>query len=321
MTAHISPKPRYTPTPADAVSTRALSKEDLRDACAAVVRAREALKVFPDDAQLKRQHRAAVAYVVRHNQGLVFTQARRVARRCKSLEIEDLVQWGNIGLLRALDTFELERNICFGTYAAWWCRSFIQRSLVSEDTDVRVPAHTLDARKRLNRVTTQFTIREGRTPTVAELAKEMGYSKSDGTVKGVPGAKGRPVGDGIAKVEHLRTLDAILAPASMDAEVHGSKNNGLDAATLHDFAPSHAPSPEEIALGREHEALAIGLIAILPERQRAVLVSRYWDEQTLAETGQQMRPRRVTRERTRQIEQEALGRLREAVRAGQGSAE
>jgi len=303
MAAQVSP--RYTQTPADRISTAALSKDDQREACAEVIRLRGALKVFPDDAKLKRQYRKAVEYVVRHNQGIVFLQARRVHRRCKSLEVEDLIQAGNIGLLRALDTFDLERNICFGTYAAWWVRSFLTRTCISEDTDVRVPAHTVDARKKLNRLTTQFQLREGRIPSTAELATEMGFDKG----------RGSPV----AKVRRLLEIDMVTSPASMDAPMtthHGTA--GADT-TLHDFTPSHDPSPEEIALGREHEALALSLLAELPERQRAVLVARFWDEKTLAETGRTVLPRKVTRERTRQIEKKALGRLREVAGVGKGA--
>lgn len=311
MTACISPRPRYTTTPADFISTKALSQEDQREACRAVIDARRALEANPTSPTLRRAHRKAVEYVVRHNQGIIFLQARRVHRRCKSLEIEDLMQWGNVGLLRALETFDLERNICFGTYAQWWIRSFIQRSLVSEDTDVRVPAHTVDARKSLNRKTTQFAMREGREPSREELAHEMGFVGPKAR-----GGRGRPAREGVAKVDRLLEIDAVLSPASFDATVRRSKAMGGhdDEATLHDFAPSHDPSPEELALGREHEVLALGLLAELPDRERAVVIARFFDDKTLAETGHTVLPRRVTRERTRQIEQQALGRLREVVR-------
>lgn len=322
-----------------------LSPEDQKAAVAAVIRARESISAA-NDAKTKREARRvygkAVDFLVSRNQNLVRLYARRAARRCKHIDFDDLTQVGNIGLLTAIERFDPEhksettgQTVAFGTYASFWIMALVTREIAHADPLIRVPANVLDDRRTLNRHVAAWEAKEGRTPELAELAGEViaerdasgTYRLKVGGAGGVGGAgKGihhRPT-KGTIRGKHVaeriqKVLDVNLStPASMDESIRRTGSGGGLEVTRHDLTPADLPSPEEIVARREREAMALGLVAELPMRERTVITARFWEKKTLEEIGAVNHGsgvgkfgKSVTRERVRQIELEAMRMLRE----------
>jgi RNA polymerase sigma factor (sigma-70 family) len=318
-----------------------LSPEDQKAAVAAVIRARENISAA-NDAKSKREARqayaSAVDYIVRCNQNLVRLYARRAARRCKHIDFDDLTQVGNIGLLTAIERFDPEhksettgQTVAFGTYASFWIMALVTREIAHADPLIRVPANVLDDRRTLNRHVAAWEAKEGRTPELAELAGEVITERdASGTyrLKVGKGIHHRPT-RGTIRGKHVseriqKVLDVNLStPASMDESIRRTGSGGGLEVTRHDLTPADLPNPEEITARREREAMALGLVAELPMRERTVITARFWEEKTLEEIGAVNHGsgvgkfgKSVTRERVRQIELEAMRMLREkAARA------
>lgn len=294
---------------------------------AAAQRAQRALDACPRDGAgnarlrrtLERDLSRTQAAVLRSHESLVMLHARKIARLARSHDVADLAQWGRIGLLKALEKFEPERGFTFGNYAEYWVVSFVRRALSHDDAVVRVPANVLDNHRTLHRHASAFEAKEGRAPDPDELAA---------AVRLLGGRKATK-----RRIEKVLEVD-LSEPTSMD------KERGLDGyreganRTMHDwvpagggdFTPAHCMSPEEIVLRREREALALGLVAELEERERRVVIGRYWEEKTCREVGassgvgkkkagkgKEGVGGKVTRQRVQQIEREAMGRLRGMV--------
>lgn len=310
-----------------------LSPEDQRDAVAAVAKARETLNAA-NDAQSKRVARRALeratAHVIRHNDRLVVMHAKKIARFCRSLDVEDLAQAGRMGLLKALEMYDPTVGASFSTYSQYWVVAYCRRAVSYEDEVVRVPANVLDDRRTLNRHMHAWETAEGRAPELEELAGELIAEKdASGTyrLKGGPRGAGKgihrePGSLGTIRGKHVteriqKVLDVNLsAPKSMDEAL--SHGHGGTDVTLHDLTPASDPSPEEITARREREAMALSLLAELPMRERTVITARFWEEKTLEEIGTINHGhgvgkfgKSVTRERVRQIELEAMRMLRE----------
>jgi RNA polymerase sigma factor (sigma-70 family) len=313
-----------------------LSPEDQKAAVAAVIQARESISAA-NDAKSKREARQAYAKAVDHlvsrNQNLVRMYARRASQRCRSLDFDDLVQVGNLGLLEAIEKYDPEhksettgKSVVFGTYAVWWILALIQREITHLDPLIRVPANVLDDRRTLNRHVAAWEAKEGRTPDLAELAGEVITERdASGTyrLKVGKGIHHRPT-RGTIRGKHVaeriqKVLDVNLStPASMDESIRRTGSGGSLEVTRHDLTPTDLPSPEEIVARREREAMALGLVAELPMRERTVITARFWEEKTLEEIGAVNHGsgvgkfgKSVTRERVRQIEFEAMRMLRE----------
>ena len=242
-----------------------------------VPRRRADLQMAIEDGWLAREH------LITANSRLVISVAKKYMGR--GVPFLDLIQEGNIGLIRAAKKFDYRRGHKFSTYATWWIRQAVTRAIADQGRTIRVPVHMGDQINKLLRVQHQLTQRLGRDPSVDELA---------GALEVTP-----------QKVENM--IQVARRPLSLETPTDDEEDS-----VLGDFIQDEeVPAPDETAtynLLREHlEAVLNGL----PPREVRILQLRYGllDGQayTLEEVGRKMG---VTRERVRQIEAQALSRLR-----------
>ncbi|MBX3207645.1 MAG: sigma-70 family RNA polymerase sigma factor [Labilithrix sp.] len=218
--------------------------------------------------------------LVTGNLRLVVLFARKYLGR--GVALLDLVQEGNLGLLRAADKFDHRRGFRFSTYAAWWIKQSLQRALL--DRTVRLPVHVADDRRRIAKLRAAFVAQHEREPTVEEISALASLAPE--------------------RVENILTLPP--QPSSLDIPV------GEDGdARLVDLVPSTAPPPDQTAALHALGDHMGELLARLDERERQILRLRFGldhaREHTLEEVGKLLH---LTRERIRQIEQSALAKLR-----------
>ena len=230
-----------------------------------------------------REGEMAREHLIRANTRLVISVAKKYVGR--GLPFTDLIQEGNIGLMRAIRNFDYHRGFKFSTYATWWIRQAVSRALADHGRTIRLPAYMSDQIGRMRRVQLELQQRLNRPATPEELAEAMGM--------------------GVDKIEQM--LSSLNQPMSLEAPITEDSEGQL-GDLLEDV---NAPNPEEQVMDSMMTDEMYRRLADLPPREREVIQYRFGlageEALTLAEVGQRMG---ITRERARQLEMQALDRLR-----------
>lgn len=208
-------------------------------------------------------------------------------KRVKSLAFEDLVQEGNIGLMRAVDKFDHTLGWKFSTYATWWILQGISRAAADKDRLIRIPVHMLERISKVKKARHVLKREQGGLPPSSSvLAEHLQWP--------------------VEKVQALLDLDR--DPVSLDAPV-----NSQTSECLGDFIPcTRIPGPEQVAEARELQRDVDRALEGFTEQEKDIITRRYGQEHTLEQIGQDYD---VTRERIRQIQERVLSRLRHPARA------
>jgi len=235
--------------------------------------------------RIAKEGEKAKDHMVRANLRLVVSVARRYDR--KELQLADLIQEGNIGLMHAADKYDYEKGFKFSTYATWWIRQSMTRALADQGRNIRIPGHMMEIVNRVQRAERDLTAELGRLPTPEEVALRSSLT-----------------------VEKLLDVMQLAIPTtSLDAPVGYNTDDLTVGDTIADSDQNDPLGSTERAQLREAVEKTLG---DLPDREKEIVAMRFGIGQfdrifTLEEVADKMK---VTRERVRQIEQKTLARLR-----------
>ena len=237
-------------------------------------------------ARIKVGDAAARSEMVRCNLRLVVKIARDY--QGLGLPLLDLISEGNIGLMKAVERFDPEKGGKLSTYAAWWIKQSIKRSLANQSKTIRLPVHLVDKISKIRRVAVQMSEELGREPTDDELAEEVGINP--------------------AKISQLKT--AAIRPASLDAPIGDDESTEFGEIV----GDAEAMDPFELLRDKDLHDEVGDLLGSLDDRERSIINSRFGLDgekpSTLEEVGERFG---VTRERIRQLQNIALHKMRKAL--------